>query len=102
MCRGSKLGTQEKIVEESGTYIDTFPNCKCIVTYQVTAVDAPALQVSPSSEYLCPGASITFSASAGFDHYSWSTGDTSATTSLDTIGHVSLRTVDRSGCEMLV
>jgi len=58
---------------------------------------APQLNVLGATTF-CPGETVTFEASTGYDSYLWSTGETTPTITVGTQGSFSVTVTDATGC----
>ncbi|GEM_PF-1199579 len=66
-------------------------------SYTVTVRPAPPISVSPNPALLCPGP-ITLTETSGYVYYLWSTGSTSNSTVVATIGNYTVTVTDANGC----
>lgn len=68
------------------------------VVVRVSPLPTPVINVSRSMPS-CPGDDIMLSSPTSYAHYRWSTGDTTATISVDSSGTYGLTVIDSNGCE---
>ena len=92
--------SQSITVAASGNYTVTTTDgngcSKTSAPASVTVHDAPAPTITPSSSMLCPNGTVTLTASAA-DSYSWSTGETTQSITVDEPGSYSV-SVQVNGC----
>lgn len=99
---GTLLGIGDYNVFVSNTttfYVQSGFACPSVTrdTVVVTILPLPVVNLGPDTQTEC-GVSIPLDAGAGFVSYSWSTGATTQTINVDTIGDFSVTVTDASGC----
>ncbi|MFN8297880.1 MAG: T9SS type A sorting domain-containing protein [Chitinophagales bacterium] len=92
--------TQSITVSSSGNYKVTVTDGSCSATSTIVAVtvnSAPNSTISASTTQLCPGNSAQLNAVNGLT-YSWSTGASTASITINTAGLYTLSVTDNNGC----
>ncbi len=87
-------------VNAAGSYTVTVTDENgCSGNTSVTIIEniIPPLDITGGDQY-CEGSSLTVFASGGFDSYTWSTGDTGVSLSVDAPGVYSVTATDSNGC----
>ncbi|MCB9297998.1 MAG: hypothetical protein H6559_33480 [Lewinellaceae bacterium] len=56
------------------------------------------LTISPNNPFICPGESVTLTASEGFENYSWSNGQEGTSIVVNSSGEYSVTAKDQDGC----
>jgi hypothetical protein len=87
-------------VTQSGTYtvsVNDGNGCSGSASIQVTVPTVSQVNISGDA-LLCPGETSTLNATSGFSSYSWSTGATSQSITVNTPGSVSVTATDAQGC----
>jgi gliding motility-associated-like protein len=90
-----------EIIDMAGFYsveVTDINGCQNIVDFQISE-QAEIIPNINGDTLICEGTSTSFDAPAGFNLYSWNTGDTSATISADSAAIYSLTVTDSFGCE---
>jgi hypothetical protein len=96
--------TRTIVVRAAGSYDVTVTTDRgCIgssssVVVRVSPLPTPAIVVDGRVP-LCPGSTATLRADGAYAQYRWSTGDTTATITVDAQGEYSLTVIDSNGCE---
>ncbi|MFN8396032.1 MAG: PKD domain-containing protein [Bacteroidia bacterium] len=89
-------------VSIGGTYTVTVTDANgCTGTGSITmsVLTAPPVTITPSgSTSICPGSSVTLTATAGFSTYSWSNGATTQSISVNSAGNYSVTATAANGC----
>ncbi len=88
------------VVNQSGSYALTATDvlgCTQTAVMPVTAQPLPAPQIA-GLPAVCAGDAATLSAGSGFNSYAWSTGETTASISVNAAGNFSLTVSDAEGC----
>ncbi len=67
-------------------------------TSQTTVINPNPVPSITGTNSICQGANTSFNAGAGYSSYSWSTGATSASVSLNTAGTYTVTVTDANGC----
>ncbi|PJE45345.1 MAG: hypothetical protein CUR32_00515 [Flavobacterium sp.] len=76
--------------------IDSSNGCHQIVTLQLNLVPVPVIAIT-DEVFLCEGSNITVNAGTGFNSYSWSTGATSSSISINQAGNYSVTVTKNYG-----
>jgi gliding motility-associated-like protein len=79
--------------------IDSSDNCFQVVTITLILVDVPLINID-DSVILCENSTVTVNAGAGFDSYSWSTGETTESIVIATAGNYSVTVTQNHGATM--
>ena len=97
-CEGTmRIG--DRLINESGIYIDSINGCRCVVPYQVTILEPNELLIIPSENVLCGESdTVVLRANEGFHSYSWSTGLEGNQINLSEPSSVFVSAVDSNGC----
>ncbi|HYV90145.1 MAG TPA: right-handed parallel beta-helix repeat-containing protein [Chitinophagales bacterium] len=66
-------------------------------TSEFSSLSVQSIDLGPDST-ICEGTTFTIDAGPGFDSYSWNTGDTTASVTVDTTGYYSVSVTNISGC----
>ncbi|CAN5467329.1 hypothetical protein BH11BAC1_BH11BAC1_13560 [soil metagenome] len=96
--------TDSCIYSTGGTYSVAITNrfgCDTagIVSHTVTSYAIPNPNIQPQdSAFICPGASTTLTAAAGFSAYHWSTNATTSGITVNNAGNYSVSVTDANGC----
>ncbi len=70
--------------------------CGELYDEKIISFDTPLLNLD-ADKIICKGESVSLEAKAGFDHYLWSTGDTTQSLTVTSAGIYALQTTDRCG-----
>lgn len=91
--------TQTITASTSGTYVVTVTdgNCTANDTIIITVATNPTVLLGNDTA-ICNGNSITLDAGAGASSYSWNTGETTQTITVDTSGTYSVTITNAAGC----
>lgn len=99
LCLGDSILGQPVYADTSlSLFLSTAEGCDSVITYIVDVVDTLVLSISGDTAS-CAGTAVTWQAPAGYNSYNWSTGSTSATTSLSESGTYGLTVTSAAGCE---
>lgn len=69
--------------------VTTADMCSQVAVLQLTLVSVPVVNI-PNTVVLCKGATVTVNSGAGFDSYTWSTGETTQAVTFATAGNYSV------------
>ena len=87
-------------VNQSGTYGVTATDalgCTATALFGVNVLTIPQVQITGPTQ-LCNGSSGTLGVAGAFSSYAWSTGETTATISVNAAGTIGLTVTDANGC----
>lgn len=87
-------------VSSAGQYsviVTSANDCEAFDTAIVTVVGLPTVDLGPDTFY-CASSTVTLNTGGGFTDYTWSTGGTEATESVNTAGAVWVEVEDANGC----
>ncbi len=99
------LTTQSITVTTSGTYTATVGDGNCTspvsdpFTFTVNAVPVKPTITSTGGGSLCGTGSVTLSAPAGFSSYSWSSGQSTQSISVNSVGNFTVSVTNSNGCQ---
>ncbi|MCB0687781.1 MAG: T9SS type A sorting domain-containing protein [Saprospiraceae bacterium] len=99
ICYGDIFGDHDKVVTESGLFIDTIGICRCIIPYNITFKDSMQLELNATDDFLCENSVTTIQATQGYASYSWSTGETQSSIEVDSPGIYSVTVKTDAACE---
>ena len=100
ICAGESYTFNDMLLTETGLYADTFQNqdaCDSIVLLDLLVHPAPNPVLNPIGS-LCNGEEVEISTGV-FEQYSWSTGASEPSISVQTAGIYGLSVIDNIGCE---
>ena len=86
LCAGDTFSIGTHNYTTGGTYIDTIPavnSCDSIVTTNITLISYPVLTVTNDTA-ICAGSSVVLTAGGTGNSFSWSTGETTASITVNT------------------